>query len=90
MAHLEENDLIPDGQHGFRAKCFCLTQLFSCWDEILDKGVDTDYTDFNKDSDKCERVVLLHRLKDCGIRGRMGNWQAAFLDPAVFDASRWG
>ena len=77
VAHLEENNLLPDGQHGFRAKRSCLTQLLSYWDNILDqmeegKGVDAVYTDFAKAFDKCETGVLLHRLKDCGIRGRMG------------------
>jgi hypothetical protein len=86
--HLETNDLLPDGQHGFREKRSCLTQLLSYWDNILDqmeegKRVDAVYTDFAKAFDKCETGVLLHRLKDCGIRGRMGHWLAAFLDPAV-------
>ena len=87
MKHLEDNNLLPDGQHGFRAKRSCLTQLLSYWDNILDhmeqgKGVDAVYTDFAKAFDKCETGVLLHRLKDCGIRGKMGHWLAAFLDPS--------
>ena len=45
--------------------------------------MDAVYTNFAKAFDKCETGVLLHRLKDCGIRGRMGHWLAAFLDPAV-------
>ena len=88
VAHLEDNDLLPDGQHGFRAKRSCLTQLLSYWDNILDqmeegKGVDAVYTDFAKAFDKCETGVLLHRLKECGIRGKTGHWIAAFLDPQV-------
>ena len=88
VAHLEENDLLPDGQHGFRGKHSCLTQLLSYWDNILDqmeegKGVDAVYTDFAKAFDKCETGVLLHKLKECGIRGKVGHWLAAFLDPAV-------
>ena len=88
VVHLEDNNLLPDGQHGFRAKRSCLTQLLSYWDNILDlvekgKGVDAVYTDFAKAFDKCETGVLLHRLKDCGIRGKMGHWLAAFLDPAT-------
>ena len=88
VQHLEENDLIPDGQHGFRAKRSCLTQLLSYWDNILDqledgKGVDSVYTDFAKAFDKCETGVLLQRLKECGVRGKMGKWLAAFLDPSV-------
>ena len=47
------------------------------------KGVDSVYTDFAKAFDKCETGVLLHRLKECGVRGKMGHWLAAFLDPSV-------
>ena len=65
-----------------------LTQLLTYWDSILDqledgKGVDSVYTDFAKAFDKCETGVLLHRLKECGVRGKMGHWLAAFLDPSV-------
>ena len=57
VAHLEENDLLPDGQHGFKANRSCLTQLLSYWDNILDqmeegKVVDAVYTDFAKAFDK--------------------------------------
>ena len=88
VKHLEDNNLLPDGQHGFRSKRSCLTQLLSYWDNILDqleegKGVDAVYTDFSKAFDKCETGVLLHRIKDCGIRGKMGHWLAAFLNPLV-------
>ena len=66
--HLEDNNLLPDGQHGFRARRSCLTQLLSYWDKILEqmeegKGVDAIYTDFAKAFDKCETGVLLHRLQ---------------------------
>ena len=30
VAHLEDNELLPDGQHGFRAKRSCLTQPNPC------------------------------------------------------------
>ena len=36
IVHLEDNNLLPDGQHGFRSKRSCLTQLLSYWDNILD------------------------------------------------------
>ena len=88
VKHLEENNLLPEGQHGFRSKRSCLTQLLSYWDGILEqleegKGVDAVYTDFAKAFDKCETGVLLHRLKECGVRGKVGCWLAAFLDPNV-------
>ena len=44
-------------------------------------SVDVIYTDFSKAFDKCETNVLLHTLKACGIKGRIGKWIAAFLDP---------
>ena len=47
------------------------------------KGVDAVYTDFAKAFDKCETGVLLHRLKECGVRGKVGCWLASFLDSAV-------
>ena len=86
--HLEQNGLLPDGQHGFRAGRSCLTQLLTFWDNLLEKmeqgkGVDVIYTDYAKAFDKCEIGVLLHRLRDCGITGKVGCWLAAFLDPKV-------
>ena len=72
----------------FRARRSCLTQLLTYWDKILDqleegKGVDSVYTDFAKAFDKCETGVLLHKLKECGVRGKMGCWLGAFLDPST-------
>ena len=39
------------------------------------------YTDFAKAFNKCETNVLLHTLKQCGVKGKIGLWLAAFLDP---------
>ena len=47
------------------------------------KCVDVVYTDFSKAFDKCETGVLLHRIRECGISGKVGLWIAAFLDSAV-------
>ena len=44
------------------------------------KGVDTIYTDFSKAFDKVETGVLLHELRDCGVKGKLGCWLASFLD----------
>ena len=87
VQHLEKSGFFPDGQHGFRALRSNLTQLLSFWDSILDKlendsGVDVVYTDFSKAFDKVETGVLLHKIKDCNITGKVGCWLASFLDPA--------
>ena len=62
--------------------------MLTYWDAILDKmedgsSVDSVYTDFAKAFDKCETGVLLQRLKECGVRDKVGIWLAAFLDSAV-------
>ena len=48
---------------------------------VIENGetVDVIYTDFSKAFDKCETNVLLHTLRDCGVKGRVGLWLAAFL-----------
>ena len=86
--HLEQCDMLPDGQHGFREQRSTLTQLLSHWDEVIDlleqgQTVDVIYTDFAKAFDKCETKVLLHTLHGCGVKGKIGLWIAAFLDPAT-------
>ena len=43
-------------------------------------GVDCVYLDFSKAFDKVETGVLLHKLRQGKILGRVGCWLAAFLD----------
>ena len=88
VRHLEENNLLPDGQHGFQSMKSTLTQLLSYWDTILAEleaghGVDIIYTDFSKAFDKVETGVLLHKLRECGIGGKIACWIAAFLDSST-------
>ena len=85
VKHLEKYGLLPDGQHGFRALRSTLTQLLAYWDTLLDdlelgKGVDVIYTDFSKAFDTVETGVLLHELKKCGVKGKVGCWLSSFLD----------
>jgi ribonuclease P/MRP protein subunit RPP40 len=47
------------------------------------KGVDVIYTDFSKAFDTVETGVLLHELKECGVRGKLGCWIASFLDSSA-------
>ena len=86
VTHLEVQGMLPVDQHGFRENRSTLTQLLSHWDQVLDhleqgESVDVIYTDFSKAFDKCETNVLLHTLRECGVKGRVGLWLAAFLDP---------
>ena len=88
VTHLEAQGLLPSSQHGFRQYRSTLTQLLSHWDSILDcleqgETVDVIYTDLSKAFDKCETNVLLHTLRECGVKGRMGLWISSFLDPTT-------
>ena len=85
VKHVESNGILPDGQHGSRARRSTLTQLLKHWDYILDgleagPGVDCVYLDFAKAYDKVETGVLLHKLKEVDVLGKAGCWLAAFLD----------
>ena len=73
VAHIEQHNLLPDGQHGSRARRSTLTQLMAHWDSILDglkdgHGVDCVYLDFSKAFDKVEIGVLLHKLINSGSK----------------------
>ena len=85
VSHLDKLDIIPNDQHGSRAGRSTLTQLLSHWDTILDGleeggGVDVVYLDFSKAFDKVEHGVLLHKLRDSKILGKVGVWLSRFLD----------
>ena len=87
VTHIERLGLLPDGQHGSRAMRSTLTQLLSHLDSILDglergEGVDAVYLDFSKAFDKVETGVLLHKLRDSKVLGKVGCWLGAFLDSA--------
>jgi ribonuclease P/MRP protein subunit RPP40 len=85
VSHIEQHNLLPDGQHGSRAMRSTLTQLLTNWDGILDglvqgEGVDSVYLDFSKAFDKVETGVLLHKLRDSKVLGKVGAWLGHFLD----------
>ena len=74
-----------DGQHGSRSMRSTFTQLLGHWDSILDglvegEGVDIVYLEFSKAFDKVETGVLLHKLRDSRVLGKVGVWLGKFLD----------
>ena len=84
VQHLEENQAIPDSQHGFRRSRSCLTQLIEHVDTVLrslNEGneVDVIYLDYSKAFDKVDHKLLLEKLKLYGITGKAYRWLESFL-----------
>jgi hypothetical protein len=84
LAHLVENRLVCDEQHGFTPGRSCVTQLLDtidCWTEILDQGgsVDAIYMDFQKAFDSVPHRRLMSKVNALGIRGKVHRWLEDFL-----------
>ena len=71
VSHIEQNNLLPDGQHGSRH--------LAHWDVIIDglvegEGLDSVYLDFSKAFEKVET----QKLRDSMVLGKV--WLGKFLD----------
>ena len=81
---MERHDLFNNNQHGFRMGRSCLSQLLSHYDKILsllEQGLNVDviYLDFSKAFDKLDFHIILKKLKELGITGKLGRWIHSFL-----------
>ena len=75
---------VPLKKHGFRSGRSCLSALLGVFDDLMhmlssDCTVDMIYLDFSKTFDKVDHGILLHKLKDLGITGKLGIWFFQFL-----------
>ena len=85
VKHLDQNKILYDLHHGFRAKRSCETRLTMLIEELhqnLKAGTQTDVIllDFSKAFDKVSHEKLIHKLHGFGIRGRTLSWIKAFLN----------
>jgi len=84
LDHLDQNRLLTDAQHGFRAGRSCVTQLLSVteeWTKWIDDGIPFDcaYLDYRKAFDSVPHVRLLHKLHCLGVRHNVHEWIRSFL-----------
>ena len=71
-------------QRGFRCGRLCLSLILDVFDNHIhmlssDTTVDRIYLDVLKAFDKVDHGILLHKLKDVGITGKLGIWFFQFL-----------
>ena len=76
-SYLENNNKLNQDQYGFRAGRSCLAQLLGHHEKILSalehgQNVDVVYLDFAKAYDKVDHGILIHKVRDMGISGRLG------------------
>ena len=84
VAFMNRQGHMNNTQHGFRSSRSCLSALLDVFDDLMhmlssDTTVDMIYLDFPKAFDKVDHGVLLHKLKDLGITGKLGIWFFQFL-----------
>jgi hypothetical protein len=81
---LETNKWLNPKQHGFRSRRSTLTQLLEHYDDIIHamcdgSNVDVIYLDFAKAFDKVDHIILLTKLHNAGVRGKVFEWIKNFL-----------
>jgi len=84
MNHLNENNILIENQHGFRANHSCVTQLIKLTEDIsfaLDhqKQIDLILLDFSKAFDTVPHQRLLSKLRHYGIDGNSYSWIRTWL-----------
>ena len=78
VAFMNRQGQLNNTQHGFRSGRSCLSALLDVFDDLMhmlssDSTVfDMIYLDFSKALDNVDHCVLLHKLKNLGITGKLG------------------
>ena len=85
LTFISHRGYLNNTQHGFRSGRSCMSALFDVYDNIMhminnQSTVDMIYLDFSKAFDKVDHGILLHKLRDLGIRDRLGLWFFHFLN----------
>ncbi|VDL87588.1 unnamed protein product [Schistocephalus solidus] len=84
IRYLENNQILCDVQHGFRPGRSCLTSALQSHEKLTkatDKGhpVDLVFFDFEKAFDSGPHGLLLQKIWNFGICGKIFNWIKSFF-----------
>ena len=82
--HLSAHGFLNSTQHGFTSGRSTLTNLIEYYESILlllehYQYVDAIYLDYSKAFDKCDHDIMLHKLDNLGIGGKLNSWISGFL-----------
>ena len=85
MHHIEKNNLLSDNQHAFRSGRSCLSQLLQHIEYVLQEletkcNIDVVYLDFAKACDKVDHNILMKKVLQFGIKGKIHTWLQNFLN----------
>ena len=82
---LSDHNYFNPNQHGFRHSRSCLSVLLDVYDTMMTSlsnnpksSVNMIYLDYAKAFDKVDHGVLLNKLKQIGISGKLGEWLHSF------------
>ena len=89
IEHLKNYKLFNEGQHGFVPGRSTMSQLVSHYNDIFEATaegtrIDTVFLDFAKAFDKVDHGILLRKIKEHGIGGKIGKWIREFLKNRKF------
>ena len=84
IGHITKNEKFNKNQYGFVKGRSTQTQLLVHYDDIYEamkerKRVDTVYLDFAKAFDKVDHGILMRKVKEHKIGGKIGKWIIEFL-----------
>ena len=84
---LSDHYYFNPNQHGFRHGRPCLSALLDVYDNMMTSlsnnpksSVDMIYLDYARAFDKVDHGVLLNKLKNFGICGKLGEWLHSFFN----------
>merc|ERR1711867_148486 len=82
--YLVDNAKLNNGQHGSVQGRSTQTELLAHYNDIYDalsegKTTDTVYLDFAKAFDKVDHEILMEKLAENKIKGKLGKWIREFL-----------
>ena len=86
--YLEGGNKMNPAQHGFRPGRSCLSQLLAHQNSIISSlqhacNIDVIYLDYSKAFDTVDHGILLHKMKNLGISGKLGIWISNFLQDRI-------